>query len=34
MTIFLEDDGIREVVLGVKGVGTAPEGKPRETPAP
>ena len=28
MTIFLEEDGIRKVVLACKGTGTVPEGKP------
>jgi hypothetical protein len=27
MTMFLEDNGIREVKLTVRGVGVAPEGK-------
>lgn len=27
MTLFLEDNGIREVTLTVRGVGVAPEGK-------
>ncbi len=33
MVLFLEDNGIREVTLTVRGVGVAPEGKTNDPPA-
>ncbi|HET6575837.1 MAG TPA: hypothetical protein VFG68_19705 [Fimbriiglobus sp.] len=33
IVLYLEDNGIREVTLSVRGVGTAPEGKTHAPPA-